>query len=58
MAGPSLQNGSPAKTRDVQTMSPRTVLRRAGLVETFSGWHLNISPISRTKRRTRLRLTP
>jgi hypothetical protein len=38
MAGPSLQNGSPAKTCDVQTMSPRTVCGEAGLVETFSGW--------------------
>ena len=57
MAGPSLQNGSPTKTCDVQTKSPRTVLRRAGLVETFSRLHLDISPISRIKRRTRLPVT-
>jgi hypothetical protein len=57
MAGPSLQNGSPTKTCDVQTKSPRTVLRRAGLVETFSCLHLDISPISRIKRRTRLPVT-
>jgi hypothetical protein len=57
MAGPSLQNGSPTKTCDVQTKSPRTVLRRAGLVETFSCLRLDISPISRIKRRTRLPVT-